>query len=264
MIKVLLAGATGWTGKALANALHSSSDFELTAALTRSTGGQDLGEVLVNTHWGTPIYSDIKEGLQGVDVMIEYTSHATVKANTLAAIAHGVHVIVGSSGLTGADYDDVDAAAKKAGVGVVGSGNFAITAALAQAAAVMVAKHLPQWEVIDYASFTKPDVPSGTARELAEKLSAVHRPAIGVEVADIAGPKEARGADIDGTRVHSIRQPSFVVSTEVIFGLPEQRLAIRFDAGSSPAPYVDGTLLAARAVIKQKGLIRGLDTLLLQ
>ena len=95
-------------------------------------------------------------------------------------------------------------------------------------------------------------------------LPADDRPKIGVEVADIAGPKEARGADIDGTRVHSIRQPSFVVSTEVIFGLPEQRLSIRFDAGSSPAPYVDGTLLAARAVIKEKGLIRGLDTLLLQ
>lgn len=264
MINICLAGATGWTGVALAHAIHESSDLKLISAIARKSAGGDLGEALGVGNWGVPIFADINDALDGVDVMIEYTSHATVKANTLAAIARGVHVIVGSSGLTGADYDEVDTAAKKAGVGVVGSGNFAITAALAQAAAVMVAKHLPQWEVIDYASFTKPDVPSGTARELAEKLSAVHRPAIGVEVADIAGPKEARGADIDGTRVHSIRQPSFVVSTEVIFGLPEQRLSIRFDAGSSPAPYVDGTLLAARAVIQQKGLIRGLDTLLLQ
>ena len=135
--------------------------------------------------------------------------------------------------------------------------------ARAQAAALLVAKYIPNWEVIDYAKAGKPDVPSGTARELAERLSAVQRPNLGYPIADIAGPKEARGADVDGTRVHSVRLPSFVVSTEVVFGMPEERMTIRFDAGSSPAPYVSGTLLAAKAVINHVGLIRGLDTLLL-
>jgi large subunit ribosomal protein L11 len=159
--------------------------------------------------------------------------------------------------------NDIDAAAKASGVGVVAAGNFAITAAMAQAAALLVAKYIPNWEVIDYAKAGKPDVPSGTARELAERLSAVQRPNLGYPIADIAGPKEARGADVDGTRVHSVRLPSFVVSTEVVFGMPEERMTIRFDAGSSPAPYVSGTLLAAKAVINHVGLIRGLDTLLL-
>ena len=71
MIKVCLAGATGWTGKALATALHASAEFELTSALTRTTGGKDLGEVIAGTHWGTPIYSDLNKALAGVDVMIE-------------------------------------------------------------------------------------------------------------------------------------------------------------------------------------------------
>ena len=72
-----------------------------------------------------------------------------------------------------------------------------------------------------------------------------------------------RGADIGGTQVHSLRLPSFTVSTEIVFGLPDERLSIRHDAGSSAAPYVAGTLLAARATVGRVGLTRGLDTLLL-
>ena len=77
------------------------------------------------------------------------------------------------------------------------------------------------------------------------------------------GHPEARGATVAGTQVHSVRLPSFVVSTEVVFALPDERLVIRHDAGGSPAPYVAGTLLAVRAAPARVGLVRGLDTLLL-
>ena len=263
MINVCMAGATGWTGKALSFGLRKDSDLKLTTAVSRSSAGKDLGEVLENSNWGVPVYADVASALEGVNVLIDYTSHSAVKQHILQGIEHGVHGIVGTSGLTAADFADIDAAAKANGVGVVAAGNFAITAAMAQAAALLVAKYIPNWEVIDYAKATKPDVPSGTARELAERLSAVQRPNLGYPIEDIAGPKEARGADIDGTRVHSVRLPSFVVSTEVVFGLPEERITIRFDAGSSPEPYVSGTLLAAKEVVNRVGLIRGLDTLLL-
>jgi 4-hydroxy-tetrahydrodipicolinate reductase len=83
-------------------------------------------------------------------------------------------------------------------------------------------------------------------------------------VEDTAGAREARGATIGGAQVHSLRLPSFTVSTEVVFGLPDERLSIRHDAGSSAAPYVAGTLLAARAAPARTGLTRGLDTLLLE
>ena len=128
------------------------------------------------------------------------------------------------------------------------------------AGALLAARHLPHWEVIDYASATKPDVPSGTARELAERLGA-SEPG---RVRSTRSPArvEARGATVAGTQVHSVRLPSFVVSTEVVFGLPDERLTIRHDAGGSPAPYVAGTLLAARAAGERVGLTRGLDALL--
>jgi 4-hydroxy-tetrahydrodipicolinate reductase len=145
----------------------------------------------------------------------------------------------------------------------VAAGNFSLTAAMASAAALLVAPHLPHREIIDYASAGKKDSPSGTARELAERLGAVNSPTLAVPVADTAGHPEARGATIAGTQVHSLRLPAFTVSTEVVFALPDERLVIRHDAGDSAAPYVAGTLLAVRAAPQRVGLVRGLDTLLL-
>lgn len=117
--------------------------------------------------------------------------------------------------------------------------------------------------MIDYAEATKPDAPSGTARELAERLGAVRRPVLGRRIEETSGPREARGATVEGTQVHSIRLPSFSLSTEVVFALPDERLLIRHDAGSSPDPYVAGTLVAIRAVGGRVGVVRGLDLLIL-
>ena len=210
---------------------------------------------------GAPVHATVAEALDGVDVLIDFTSHDVVKANALTAIERGVAVVIGTSGLTADDFDEIGAAAGD--VGVIAAGNFSLTAAMAQAAALLAARHLPSWEVIDYASAGKADAPSGTARELAERLGQVRAPHVERSLEDTAGTREARGASIGGTQVHSLRLPSFVVSTEVVFGMPDERLSIRHDAGSSPAPYVAGTLLAARAAPATKGLVRGLDTLLL-
>jgi 4-hydroxy-tetrahydrodipicolinate reductase len=185
-----------------------------------------------------------------------------VKDNAITAIGAGVAVVIGTSGLTADDYADIDRAARDRGVGVVASGNFSLTAAMCQAGALLAARHLPHWEVIDYAGATKPDVPSGTSRELAERLGEVRRPELGHPIDELHGPREARGATVAGTQVHSVRVPSFVVSTEVVFGLPGERLTIRHDAGGTPEPYVAGTLLAARRAPGLAGLTRGLDTLL--
>lgn len=260
-IRIALGGATGWTGSAIAHAIRASDDLTLVAGVARSTRG-DLGEALGAGTWGVPVFGTVEEAVDECDVYVDYTRHEFVKAHVLLAIEAGRHVIVGTSGLTAADYDDIARAADAAGVGVIAAGNYAIAAALAQMSAIAIAAHIPNWEVIDYASAGKPDVPSGTARELAEKLSAVQRPALGVPIEAIAGPKEARGADIDGTRVHSVRLPGFVVSTEVVFALPGQRVRISFDAGESAEPYVDGTLFAVRKVLGVRGLVRGLESFL--
>jgi 4-hydroxy-tetrahydrodipicolinate reductase len=263
VLSVCIAGATGWTGRALVAAVEDAPNLELVSAVSRSAAGRDLGEALGGEPSRVPVHGSVGEALGGVDVLVDYTSATAVKGNTLAAIDAGVAVVIGSSGLTASDLDEIDAAARERSVGVVASGNFSVTAAMCQAAALLAARHLPQWEIIDYASASKPDVPSGTARELAERLSEVRQPEVGYPIRDLEGPAEARGTTVGGAQVHSVRLPSFVVSTEVVFGLPDERLTIRHDAGGTPEPYVQGTLLAVRKAPSLVGLTRGLDTLLL-
>jgi 4-hydroxy-tetrahydrodipicolinate reductase len=254
-LSVCIAGATGWTGQALVRGVLDAPDLELRSAVSRSAAGGEVG--------GAPVYATVAEALEDVDVLIDYTSVEVVKVNVLNAVQAGVAAVVGTSGLTADDFAEIDAAARAREVGVVAAGNFSLTAAMCQAAALLAARHLPSWEVIDYASAAKPDVPSGTARELAERLGDVRAPQVGVPVDELHGPQEARGATVAGAQVHSVRLPSFVVSTEVVFGLPDERLTIRHDAGGTPEPYVAGTLIAVRRAPALTGLVRGLDSLLL-
>jgi 4-hydroxy-tetrahydrodipicolinate reductase len=226
--------------------------------------GQDVGDALGIGAIGLLIAPSVDEALRpgGCDVLVDYTSHAAVRAHVDLALARGVACVIGSSGLTEADYAAIDVAARAHGVGVVAAGNFSVMAAILQHCALLAARHLPAFEVIDYASADKPDVPSGTSRELAERLGQLHQPQHSIPPQQVDGPTEARGATVSGVQIHSLRLPSYSVSTEVIFGGPDERLHLRHEAGSGASPYVAGTLLAIHAAPAQVGLTRGLDTLL--
>ncbi|MBA2394330.1 MAG: 4-hydroxy-tetrahydrodipicolinate reductase [Ktedonobacteraceae bacterium] len=262
-IKVCVAGATGWTGKAVASAVLASSDFHLVGAIARRQAGIDIGEALGQEKVGLPIVSSLEEALATpIDVLIDYTGHDSVKERILAALDKGIRVVVGTSGLANLDYEEIERSALEHKLGVIAAGNFSITAALAKHFALIAAQYLPSWEIIDYASASKVDAPSGTTRELAETLATVAKNKLAVPLEQTHGPKEARGATIDGTQVHSIRLPSYMIAFETIFGLPNERLSIRHDAGAGAEPYVAGTLLATQKVMEVNGLVRGLDQLL--
>jgi 4-hydroxy-tetrahydrodipicolinate reductase len=248
-VRVCIAGITGWTGSAIAFAVEEADDLELVGGVSRSDANY------------RPTVADALTAAPA-DVLVDFTHASAVKDNVLAGLAHGANVVIGSSGLSADDFDEIDARAREANLGVVSAGNFSLTAALLLRSAVEAAKHIDTWEIIDYASAKKTDAPSGTARELAERLAEVRGPAIGVPVDEVIGPDGARGATVAGVQVHSLRLPSFVVSSEIVFAATGERLSIRHDAGESPAPYVAGTLLAIRAVPGRVGLTRGLDRLL--
>jgi 4-hydroxy-tetrahydrodipicolinate reductase len=256
MTNICIAGVTGWVGAPLAQAVLEAEDLTLSGAVARSAAGRRVeGSDLT-------IAGSVAEALESAshtDVLIDYTAPQAVRGHIEEALRHGVGVVVGTSGLTAEDYAQVDALARELGVGVIASGNFSVMVAVLQHAALLAAERLSAWEVLDYASDGKPDAPSGTARELAERLSAVRRPA---PTPDPIGPAESRGASLNGTRVHSLRLPSFTVSTEVVFGGEDERLSLRHDAGNAAAPYISGTLLAARLVTERVGVTRGLDQLL--
>lgn len=262
-IKVCLAGATGWVGAPLSAAISKAGDMTLAGAVSRTHAGRRLGDVLGEPAIDVVVSGTVAEALETpADVLVDYTKADAVRANVLEAISRGAHVVVGSSGLSNEDYSEIDRLSREQGVGVVAVGNFAIAAALLQRFACEAARHLSHWEIVDYAYEGKVDAPSGTARELAHRLAEVKRPSVEVPVDETVGLPESRGAELDGNRVHSVRLPGYTIGVEALFGAPDERLTIRYDAGPGAEPYIPGTMLAIRKVGGVAGLVRGLDRIM--
>src|SRR3954470_4581111 len=131
MISVCLAGITGWTGQPLVAAIAARAAVRLTAGVARRAAGRSLADVT-----GLPLDGEVHETVADplraapVEVVVDFTSAEAVGGNVRTAVAAGVHAVVGSSGLTGADYEEIGALAAAHGVGVVAAGNFSVMAAL--------------------------------------------------------------------------------------------------------------------------------------
>lgn len=261
---VCVSGALGSVGRQLVAGIAARDDFRLHSAVARREHGRDIGDVVLGRSLGVPIEDRLEAALdRGPDVLIDYTHPSVVRRNVGQAVDRGIPVVIGTTGLFDSDFEEIDAAARSAKVGVA-TGNFSLTAALMQHLARIAARHVPQWEVIEYGKAEKPDVPSGTARELAELLSRERWPERAPADDELIGPPEARGAEIGGARVHSIRLPGSSPCIEVVFGLPGERLLIRHDEQGDSSIFVRGSLLAAQRVRELHGLVRGLDSLIFE
>jgi len=178
-LNVCIAGATGWVGKPLCQAVSAADDLNLVGAVSRTHKGRNLKDVVGDANPDVIVSGSVAEALEvPTDVFVDYTRADAVKANVMTAIRKGVHVVIGTSGLTDEDFVEINQAALAQRVGVLAAGNFAITAVLLQRFACEAAKYLSHWEIIDYASDAKKDAPGGTVRELAFRLSEVRRPEV--------------------------------------------------------------------------------------
>lgn len=261
-LKICIAGATGGVGSCLVRAVIDSGDFELVGAMSRRAAGRDIGGVVGAADCGVIAAGSLEEALAaGPDVLIDYTHPDVRMSHVLSAIDRKIPVVIGTTGFTAEELNRLDRAARDANIGLA-TGNFSITAALVQHFALIAARHVPHWTVTDYCKPDKPDVPSGTARELAELMGEVRKPDYGTNQEDCIGFRSALGADIDGTRVHSVRLPGYVAGVEVRFGLAGERLTLQHEMGEHNEIFVEGSLLAARRVTSHVGLVRGLDKLL--
>lgn len=262
-IRVCLAGATGWAGSALSHGIFEASDMEIVSAISRTHAGRSLGESLGIERLTAPVYVNVEDALTThPDVFVEYTKPDVAKHHALSALRSGANVVIGTSGLDNETYQEINDVALEVNKGVLAVGNFALTVVLLQKFAEMAAKYIPHWEIIDYASAGKKDVPSGTARELADRLSRVQESQLDVPLAEIDGPVETRGARLHGSQVHSVRLPGYIISIDTIFGMPDQKLILHHESGTSAEPYVNGALLAIREVGKLVGVHRGLDSVM--
>src|SRR5262245_31138561 len=164
MIRVCFAGVSGWTAAALAPAIDAALDMVLAAGVSRSAAGQRLEEF--GASGDGLVHSSVADALatNQVDVLIDFTSASAVKDNVHAAVQAGVHAVIGSSGLTAADFEELDSLARERDVGVFAAGNFSIMAAVLARSAQLAADHLESWEILDYASQAKPTSPAAPRR----------------------------------------------------------------------------------------------------
>lgn len=261
-IKICVAGATGNVGSLIVKEIIQRDNFILISAISGKNAGENLGTLLNIPKLDLIVKGDVDElETAEVDVMIDYTTPYVVKKNVLKAVNKKINVVIGTSGLTIDDYKEIEKNALQNNVGVFAAGNFSITSALMQHFAKIAAGFINHWEIIDYAPDSKPDAPSGTSREIAFELSKINKPEWEINPESINGLVESRGAELNNSRVHSVRVPGFYSSSEVIFGLDGEKLTLRHDS-ISYKPYVTGTLLACEKVINFKGLKRGLNSII--
>lgn len=264
-MRVAVAGAAGRMGREVVRAVAEAEDLHLVATVDRVEVGRNAGEVAgIGPLPSVKIESDLRQALVSgrPDVLVDFTVPASALENIRLALEMRVSPVVGTTGLTAADTEQVRQWAQEAGVGALIAPNFAIGAVLMMQFAAQAARYLPDVEIIELHHENKLDSPSGTAlmtaRKIAEARESVPTPPPSGLVEKIPG---ARGAEMEGIHIHSIRLPGFVAHQEVIFGGIGQTLALRHDSMDRRS-FMPGVLLAVRRVRRLKGLVIGLEHLL--
>lgn len=244
MIRVAVAGAQGRMGS------------EAVKAVTEADGMEVVAQIEV----GDDLAAKLKESQ--AQVLIDFTVPASAMGNIRTALNTGVVPVVGTTGITPADLEELKALSEQTGTACFIAPNFAIGAVLMMQFSAQAAKHLPDVEIIELHHEKKVDAPSGTAVKTAQMIAAVRtgKSAPKPENA-FESHTGATGGTVDGIQVHSVRLPGYVASQEVIFGAPGQRLTIRHDS-SDRASFMPGVVLAVRHAPTLRGLVYGLEHLL--
>ena len=191
---------------------------------------------------------------------IDFTEPDAVMGNARWSLAHGVHVVIGTTGLQPGDLEELRALVEGGDANAIVAPNFAIGAVLMMRFAEQAAAHFDAAEVIELHHDGKKDAPSGTALTTARRIAGAREGVWTAPGGDDAHPG-ARGTDIEGVRVHAVRLPGLLAHQEVILGGPGQTLTIRHDS-TDRASFMPGVLLAVRAVGSRSGLTVGLEHLL--
>lgn len=259
-IRVAVAGAGGRMGKEVVKMVLEDPDFRLVAAVNLSDEGLDAGTLVGLPACGVTLSKDLELALvEGKpQVLVDFTTPQSAYANTLTAIKHGVRPVIGTTGFTPEQIEDLDKQCQERGIGGLIAPNFSIGAILMMKFAAQAAKYFPHLEIIEYHGDQKLDAPSGTAVKTAE-LIAMNR-----EELRQGNPNEeetidgARGGYYNGFRIHSVRLPGVFAQQEVIFGGFGQTLKIRHDSYER-AGYMPGVNLAIKKVLEYEGLIYGFE-----
>lgn len=246
-IRVAVLGARGRMGSETARTVTAAPDTELVAEID----------------YGDPLDALVEAGAR---VAVDFTHPDAVLGNVRYCVEHGVHAVVGTSGLGGTELDEIRSwLTGRPDTGVLVVPNFAIGAVLSMRFAELAARFFDSVEIIELHHPNKADAPSGTAARTAQVIAAARAEA-GLGAPPDATTKQlegARGAEVDGIRVHAVRMSGLVAHQEVLLGTEGETLTIRHDSYDRRS-FMPGVLAAIRAVSQRPGLTVGLDAILFE
>ena len=245
-IRVAVAGANGRMGQEVVKMLAQDDQMIYTGNLDTRLDAEQIAKQM--------------EAMQP-DVLVDFTTPHSVYKNMELCLAHGVRPVIGTTGLTPEQLQEMTDRYKEAGLGAIIAPNFAIGAILCMKFSATAAKYMPHVEIIELHHDRKLDAPSGTALKTAEMIAAVRQELKQGHPEEVETIPGARGAEYEGFRIHSVRLPGMVAHQEVLFGATGQTLSIRHDSINRES-FMPGVNLAIKAVMSMYGLIYGLEHLI--
>lgn len=253
-IKVIIAGFKGKMGQAAYKMVTEDNTLEVVGLLDPLTSQKEVA--------GVPVFNQ-KEDLIGLeaDVWVDFTTPKVAYEHTRFALEHGFAPVVGTTGFTSDEIEELIELSRKRELGGLIAPNFAVGAVLLMQFAAQAAKYFPNVEIIELHHDQKKDAPSGTAIKTAELISKVRpqKPQGAMDEKEVL--PGARGAELDGMRIHSVRLPGLVAHQEVIFGGQGEGLTLRHDSYDRQS-FMTGLNLGIKEVVNKKELVYGLEYLL--
>ncbi|MCA0970367.1 4-hydroxy-tetrahydrodipicolinate reductase [Halobacillus litoralis] len=262
-IRVIVAGPRGKMGKAALEMVASDERLELAACIDRKHEGERVGDIDGLPSLDAEVYTDAARCMSEVeaDVLIELTTPENGYLHTKLALENEIRPVVGTTGFTEEQLNELTALCEEKKLGAVIAPNFAIGAVLMMQFSKWAAKHMPQVEIIEKHHDQKLDAPSGTAVKTAQLIQEVRDSQKQGHPEEKEAIEGARGADVDGMKIHSMRLPGLVAHQEVIFGGLGQTLTIKHDSYNRES-FMSGVKLSCEKVMELDVLVYGLEHLL--
>jgi 4-hydroxy-tetrahydrodipicolinate reductase len=261
-IRMIIAGPRGKMGKEAVGMVAETDHFTLVAVVDTKNAGKMLKDLDGQPNLEVPIFDDLETCLSEVeaDVLVDLTKPESGKRHLEIALQHGVRPVIGTTGFSDGEIEHFGRMAEDKGIGAVIAPNFAIGAILMMKFARMAAKYMPDVEIIEQHHDQKLDAPSGTAMKTAQMIKEVRDSKQQGHPDEVEELKGARGGEVDGIRIHSVRLPGLVAHQEVLLGTTGQTLSIRHDTIDRSA-FMPGVKMSVETVMKLDVLVYGLENL---
>lgn len=260
-IRVVVQGASGKMGREVLAALCKDPATEPVGAVDIKADEDHIS--LPDGRGLVPYARELEPVIQSVrpHVVVDFSSAEGAAKAARIALSNGVALVVGTTGLTPAQVEEISGLARKHQVGAMVAPNFALGAVLMIHLAKLAARYFDEAEIIELHHDQKADAPSGTAIATARAMRDRRDGPFKHPVTTRETLPGARGGEMEGVSIHSVRLQGLLAHQEVIFGGPGQTLSIRHDTISREC-FMPGVLLAVKEVVKRKELVYGLEALL--